>query len=123
MVERVEGFAREYEWKRAYLEIMECEEQLVESGILVVKFFLHISKDEQARRFKEREQITYKQHKITEEDWRNRAKWDEYEAAINEMVARTSTSHAPWTLVPGNDKRVARVEVVETLVQRLEKAL
>lgn len=123
LVERVEGFAREEEWKRAYLEINEFEEQLVESGILVVKFFLHISKDEQARRFKEREQITYKQHKITEEDWRNRSKWDEYEAAINEMVARTSTSHAPWTLVPGNDKRVARVEVLETLVQRLEKAL
>lgn len=123
LVERVEGFAREEEWKRAYLEINEFEEQLVESGVLVLKFFIHISKDEQAKRFKEREQITYKQHKITEEDWRNRGKWDDYELAINEMVSRTSTSHAPWTLVSGNDKRVGRLEVLETMVARLEKAL
>jgi len=123
LVERVEGFASEPEWHRAYSEINQFEEQLVESGIIVLKFWLHIDKDEQLRRFKAREQVPYKQHKITEEDWRNREKWDDYKLAVNEMVVRTSTEYAPWTLVPGNDKLFARIHVLSTICDTLEKAL
>jgi len=123
LVERVERFAREDEWLRAYQEINDFEEQLVEHGVVLLKYWLHISAEEQLRRFKEREQIEWKQHKITAEDWRNREKWDRYEAAVNDMVARTSTHHAPWSLIAGNDKRVARVEVVKTMCERLEAAL
>jgi polyphosphate kinase 2 (PPK2 family) len=99
LVERVEGFASAPEWHRAYAEINHFEEELIESGIILMKFWLHVSKDEQLRRFKEREQIAYKQHKITDEDWRNREKWDAYRLAVNEMVIRTSTEHAPWHVV------------------------
>ncbi len=123
LVERVEGFARDREWRRAYQEINDFEEQLVEHGVVLVKFWIHISADEQLRRFREREAVQWKQHKITAEDWRNRARRDDYEAAVNDMVARTSTSHAPWTLVAGDDKRVARVEVLRTVCQRLRAAL
>jgi polyphosphate kinase 2 (PPK2 family) len=123
LVERVEGFAREHEWMRSYLEINDFEEQLADHGIVLVKYWIHIAKDEQLRRFEDRKQTEYKQHKITDEDWRNREKWDAYEAAINDMVVRTSTRHAPWTLVAGNDKRFARVQILETLCDRLEKAL
>ena len=123
LVERVEGFAREDEWKRAFLEISDFEEQLAESGIVVSKFWIHIGKDEQLRRFKQRESIAIKRYKITDEDWRNRGQWDAYKAAINDMVAHTSTEFAPWTLVAGNDKKFARVQIVKTLCQHLEAAL
>jgi polyphosphate:AMP phosphotransferase len=123
LVERVEGFASEAEWHRAYAEINRFEEQLIEGGTIILKFWLHIDKDEQLRRFKEREKVPYKQHKITEEDWRNREKWDLYKMAVNEMVVRTSTEYAPWTLVPGNDKLYARVEVLKTICDTLERAL
>ncbi|OGT84529.1 MAG: polyphosphate:AMP phosphotransferase [Gammaproteobacteria bacterium RIFCSPLOWO2_02_FULL_61_13] len=123
LVERVEGFCRPEEWMRAYQEINDFEEHLHRHGTILTKFWVHLSSEEQLRRFKEREQIAWKQHKITEEDWRNREKWGPYVAAIDEMVARTSTSFAPWTLVPGNDKKVARVTIVKTLCNRIEKAL
>ncbi|MGD9603971.1 MAG: polyphosphate:AMP phosphotransferase [Gammaproteobacteria bacterium] len=123
LVERVERFARDDEWLRAYQEINDFEEQLVEHGVVLLKYWLHISAEEQLRRFQERERIEWKQHKITAEDWRNREKWDAYEAAVNDMVARTSTQHAPWSLIAGNDKRVARVDVVKTMCERLEAAL
>jgi polyphosphate kinase 2 (PPK2 family) len=90
---------------------------------MVTKFWVHISKDEQLRRFKERQKTEFKQYKITDEDWRNRKQWDAYEGAINEMVVRTSTRGAPWVIVAGNDKRFARIQVLETVCRRLEKAL
>jgi polyphosphate:AMP phosphotransferase len=123
LVERVEGFAREDEWKRAYQEINEFEDQLVEQGTMVTKFWVHISRDEQLRRFKERQKTEFKKFKITDEDWRNRKRWEAYEAAVNEMVARTSTRKAPWVVVAGNDKRAARIQVLEAVCRRLEKAL
>ncbi len=123
LVERVEKFATPHEWGRAFAEINSFEQQLADHGICVCKFWLHISPQEQLRRFKERQQIAYKKHKITAEDWRNREKWDVYEAAVDEMVSRTSTEDAPWTLVPANDKRVARLTVLRTLCDRLEDAL
>jgi len=123
LVERVEGFASEADWRRAYSEINEFEEQLAGAGIVVVKFWLHISAEEQLRRFKEREKTPWKQHKITDEDWRNRKQWDAYESAVNEMVSRTSTEYAPWTVVAANDKRAARVTVVRTVSDRLGAAL
>jgi polyphosphate:AMP phosphotransferase len=123
LVERIEGFASEAEWHRSYSEINQFEEQLVEGGAIIMKFWLHISEDEQLSRFKDREQVPYKQHKITDEDWRNREKWDDYNLAVNEMVVRTSTEYAPWTLVPGNDKLFARVQVLKTICDRLEQAL
>jgi polyphosphate:AMP phosphotransferase len=123
LVERVEGFASDDEWKRAYSEINEFEEQLVEGGIVVLKFWLHISQDEQLARFKARQETPYKEHKITDEDWRNREKWNEYKLAVNEMVVRTSTKYSPWTLIPGNDKPLARIEVLRTVRDRLSAAL
>jgi polyphosphate:AMP phosphotransferase len=123
LVERVEGFAREDEWRRAYLEINDFEEQLCDHGINLQKFWLHIDKDEQLTRFKAREKIEYKRHKITDEDWRNRERWDDYVDAVNEMVVRTSTDYAHWTLVPANDKRSARIQVLEKVCDSLELAL
>lgn len=123
LVERVENFAREDEWRRAFLELNEFEEQLAESGIVVSKFWLHISKEEQLRRFKQRAEIAFKQYKITDEDWRNRKRWDAYKDAINDMVAHTSTEFAPWTLVAGNDKKFARVQILKTFCKHLEAAL
>jgi polyphosphate:AMP phosphotransferase len=123
LVERVEGFAMPEEWMRAYLEINDFENQLVEKGIVVLKFWLHVSPEEQLRRFKEREQIEFKRHKITEEDWRNREKWNSYKLAINDMIARNSTDYAPWTIIPGNDKKYARVEILKTFCKALEKAV
>ena len=119
LVERVEGFASRAEWMRAYQEINDFEEQLVDFGIVLIKFWLHISNEEQLRRFREREEMPWKRHKITPEDYRNREKWAEYELAANDMIGRTSTEYAPWTLVEGNDKRFARVKVLETVVERL----
>jgi polyphosphate:AMP phosphotransferase len=123
LVERVEGFAGPDEWGRAYQEINDFERQLTDHGIVLAKFWLHVSPEEQLRRFEERGQIEHKKHKITEEDWRNREKWPKYEEAVDEMVARCSTAFAPWTLVPANSKYLARVTVVETLADRIEKAL
>lgn len=119
LVERVEGFCTEADWKRAYREINSFERQLHEFGTIVVKFWLHIGRDEQLRRFEERKRIGYKAWKLTEEDWRNRAKWGEYEAAVNEMLLKTSTKIAPWTVVEGNDKWWARVKALSTLVKTL----
>jgi polyphosphate kinase 2 (PPK2 family) len=123
LVERVEGFARPDEWRRSYLEINDFEEQLVDHGVVLMKFWLHISKEEQLRRFREREQVAWKQHKITPEDWRNRERWDDYRLAVDEMVARTSTEYAPWDLVAANDKRFARIEVLRAFCTCLERAL
>ncbi len=123
LVERVEGFASPPEWSRAYLEINDFEQQLVAHGIVVVKFWLHVDAEEQLRRFHERESVAWKQHKIGPEDWRNREKWDAYRAAVCDMIARTSTGQAPWTLVGANDKHAARVRVVESLCERLARAL
>jgi polyphosphate kinase 2 (PPK2 family) len=123
LVERVEGFAQHDEWMRAYAEINDFEEQLTEHNTVLLKYWLHIEKDEQLRRFKEREKISYKQYKITDEDYRNRERWDEYEHAVNDMVERTSTEYAPWTLIEGNDKRFARVKALKEYCERLEKAL
>jgi len=123
LVERVEGLASKDEWQRSYAEINDFEEQLTEHGILLVKYWLHITRDEQLERFKLREKTPYKRWKLTEEDWRNRKKWHDYEQAVNDMVQFTSTSAAPWTLVEGNDKRFARLKVVRTLNDRLAEAL
>lgn len=123
LVERVEGFAAPEEWLRSYQEINDFEEQLTSHGIILLKFWIHISNDEQLRRFKEREVTPWKKHKITGEDWRNRDKWEDYEMAVNEMVARTSTRQAPWTLVPGNDKKVARVTVAKTICDHVKRVV
>jgi len=123
LVERVEGFARDDEWERAYAEINHFERQLVDHGIVLVKFWVHIDADEQLRRFQDREQTPHKRWKLTDEDWRNRERWSEYALAVHDMVERTSTRIAPWTLVEGNDKRYARLKMLKTVVKRLEKAL
>ena len=123
LVERVEKFAEEADWMRAYAEINDFENQLARHGVLLCKFWLAVSKDEQLKRFKEREATEFKRFKITEEDWRNRDKWDDYEAAICDMIDRTSTEIAPWTLVEANDKRYARLKVLKTVARRLEEAL
>jgi polyphosphate kinase 2 (PPK2 family) len=123
LVERVEGFCSEDDWMRAYGEINDFEDQLVRNDTILVKFWLHISKDEQLVRFREREKTGFKRFKITEEDWRNRNKWDAYERAVCNMVDRTSTEIAPWTLVEANDKSFARVKVLKTLCERVGEAL
>lgn len=123
LVERVESLATEAQWRRAYKEINDFEEQLVDRGIVLLKFWLHISQDEQLHRFQERERVPWKQHKITDEDWRNREQAPAYRTAVTEMVERTSTEYAPWTLVPAESKRFARIEVVETVCKALRKAL
>lgn len=123
LVERVEGFAREDEWRRAYREINDFERQLVESKALVVKFWIHIGKEEQLRRFEERNRTPHKRWKLTDEDWRNRGKWEEYSTAVEEMLVKTSTLYAPWVVLEGNDKYFARVKAVEYVVTVLEDAL
>ena len=123
LVERVEGFCSENDWLRAYNEINDFEHELSAAGIIVVKFWLQTSRDEQLRRFEERAKVPFKQFKITEEDWRNREKWDAYQQAVCDMVERTSTGEAPWTLVESDDKRHARVKVLRTLCERLEAEL
>jgi polyphosphate kinase 2 (PPK2 family) len=123
LVERVEGFCGEYDWMRAYNEINDFEAQMAEHGVIVVKFWLTISQEEQLKRFKEREKTGFKRFKITEEDWRNREKWDQYEQAVCDMVDRTSTETAPWILVEANDKNFARLKVLRSLCERIEGSL
>jgi polyphosphate:AMP phosphotransferase len=123
LVERVEGFCRTEDWMRAYNEINHFEEQLVIAGAIVIKFWLQISKAEQLRRFNERKTTPFKRFKITPEDWRNRKKWSEYEVAVCDMVDRTSTEIAPWTLVEAENKYFARIKVLRTIVNRMERAL
>lgn len=123
LVERVEGYAAQPEWARAYHEINTFEEQLAEHGITLLKFWLNISPDEQLRRFEAREETPHKQHKITPDDWRNREHWDDYKAAVNEMVIRTSTEYAPWHIIPANDKRYARIEVMRIARDAVARAL
>jgi AMP-polyphosphate phosphotransferase len=123
LVERVEQFCKPEQWARSYQEINEFEQQLIASGTVVLKFWVQISFEEQLRRFEERQKVPWKHHKITDEDWRNRDRWADYALAVNDMVARTSTPNAPWTLVPGNDKRYARIQIIEALCDRLQGAL
>jgi polyphosphate kinase 2 (PPK2 family) len=119
----VEGFCSEEEWRRAYREINEFEAHQTSFGLVIRKFWLHISREEQLRRFRDREQDPFRSHKIGPEDWRNRARWDAYVDAVEEMLAQTSTPHAPWTVIEANDKLHARVKVVETLADAVKKAL
>ncbi len=119
LVERVEGFASTAEWQRAYREIAEFEKQLIDDRAILVKIYLHIDKDEQLRRFKAREADPYKHWKISDEDWRNRKKWDEHVAAAEEMFAKNSPDSAPWTVLPGNFKWYARVQAVKTVYQQV----
>ncbi len=123
LVKRVEKFCSEVDWMRAYGEINEFEQQLMAHNVVLVKFWLAISKEEQHKRFKEREQVSFKRFKITDEDWRNRKKWNDYEAAVADMVDRTSTTAAPWTLVEANNKYFARIKVLKTLVAAIEAGL
>ncbi len=121
LVERIEGFATEIEWQRAYTEINEFERLLMDDGVRIIKFFLHISPEEQLKRFELRLTNPVKQWKLTEEDIRNRLKWKEYEVAINEMFAQTSTQMAPWAMMPANHKWTMRVEILKKLVQELKR--
>ena len=123
LVERIEGFCTREDWQRAYAEINAFEEQVTEFGTILRKFWLAVSPEEQLRRFKERETTPYKQYKLTEEDWRNREKWDAYVAAACDMVERTSTHDAPWVLVEANDKNYARIKVLKTVAGALEDAV
>ncbi len=123
MVERIEGFCEEEEWKRAYREINQFERQLVDFGTILFKFWIHISKDEQLRRFEARANDRLKSWKLTGEDWRNREKWERYSEAVDEMLLKTSTVTAPWTVVEGNSKNFARIKILRTLVDKLSKEL
>ncbi len=123
MVERIEGFCSKQEWQRAYKEINEMEKDLADAGAIVLKFWMQIDKGEQARRFRARQENPEKQWKITDEDWRNREKWDQYEDAVNEMLIRTSTPYAPWIVVEGNCKYYARIKVLESVVEAIEEKL
>jgi polyphosphate kinase 2 (PPK2 family) len=123
LVERVEGFCNEDEWRRAFREINEFEAHQASYGVVICKFWLHITKEEQLRRFKSRETDPYRSYKLTEEDWRNRAKWPEYNQAVEDMIEHTSTPYAPWTAVEANNKEYARVKVVRTIVDAIEKQI
>jgi AMP-polyphosphate phosphotransferase len=123
LVERVEGFCTEAEWRRAYHEIIEFERSLVGSGAVLVKFWLHVSKAEQLARFKERQKDAARRYKITDEDWRNREKWDQYYGAVSDMITQTSTASAPWTIVEAQDKLWARVKCLQTVVEAIERRL
>jgi polyphosphate:AMP phosphotransferase len=123
LVERLEGFCREDEWRRAFGELKDFEAQLAAHGIIVLKFWLHLSKEEQLRRFRHREETDYKRHKINAEDWRNRRKWREYEIAVGDMLALTQHADAPWHLVPADNKRFARLEILKISCQQIAAAL
>ena len=123
LVERVEGFAEREQWMRAYDEINNFERSLADEGMIIVKFWLHLSSDEQLRRFEAREKNPLKAWKLTDEDWRNREKHAEYAQAVEDMIARTDQPHAPWDLIEGESKRFARVKVVETVIARIEDGM
>lgn len=123
LVERVEGFAAQPEWSRAFDEINDFERLLTDDSMRIVKFFLHITPDEQLKRFEARLRDPMKRWKLSYEDFRNRRKWDEYEDATNEMLERTSTRRAPWHVIPANDKKWARIEVLETITDELSKGV
>lgn len=123
LVERLEGFCREDEWRRAFAELNDFETQLTAHGIIVLKFWLHLSRDEQLRRFRHREETDYKRHKINSEDWRNRRKWRAYEVAVGDMLALTHHAGAPWHLVPADNKRHARLEILKTSCKQIAAAL
>jgi AMP-polyphosphate phosphotransferase len=123
LVERVEGFCHDDEWRRAYREITEFESHQFSYGMVICKFWLHITKEEQLRRFKSRELDPFRSYKLTDEDWRNRAKWPQYQEAVEDMLLHTSTPFAPWTVVEANSKHYARVKVLKTLVDAIERRL
>jgi polyphosphate kinase 2 (PPK2 family) len=123
LVERVEKFASEFDWMRAYSEINEFEEQLTESGAIVAKFWMAITPGEQLKRFRARQKVSYKRFKITPEDWRNRKKWPQYERAVNDMIERTSTDPAPWNVIASDDKLCARIRALESLCERIEAVM
>lgn len=123
MVERLEGFCRENDWQRAYNEINEFEKELADWGAVIIKFWVQIDKDTQLARFNERQNTPSKQWKITEEDWRNREKWDLYEGAVNEMLQKTNTTYAPWHILESNDKRYVRLKALRIVIESIEKAL
>ena len=123
MVERLEGFCSENDWKRAYNEINEFEKELHDWGAVIIKFWVQIDKDTQLERFTERQNNPEKQWKITDEDWRNREKWDQYEEAVNEMLKKTSTTFAPWHILESVDKKYARIKALKIIIKELEKAL
>lgn len=123
MVERIEGFCSGTDWKRAYREINQFERQMVDFGTILFKYWIHISNDEQLRRFQGRASDKLRMWKLTDEDWRNREKWPKYEEAVNEMLLKTSTLDSPWTVVEGNDKYFARIKVLRTLVDKLAREL
>ncbi len=122
MVERLEGFCTEDDWKRAFNEINEFERQLTDWGAVVLKFWIHIDQDTQLERFNDRQNTPEKQWKLTEEDWRNREKWPQYEEAIDEMLQKTSTENAPWFIIESNDKKYARIKTLKIVIDALEKA-
>ena len=123
LVERVEGFCSEKDWKRAYREINEMEENFHHFGTAIVKFWIHIDQDEQLYRFRAREENPKKQWKLHEEDWRNREKWKPYEEAVEEMFLRTHTKYAPWTIIEGNCKRYARIKALDVTIAAIEKKI
>lgn len=123
LVERIEGFSTEEQWHRAYDEINNMEAQWTDDGAVVLKFWIHISSDEQLRRFKEREKVPHKNWKITDEDWRNREKWDLYTEAVEDMVTMTSKKNSKWYIIPGNSKPYARLKVMEIIIRELKKAI
>ena len=123
LVERVEGFAEHDAWQRAFTEIREFESMLVAEGMILIKFWVHISDEEQLRRFEARKENSLKSWKLTDEDWRNREKRDAYEAAVEDMLERTEHPLGPWDLIEGENKRYARVKVVETTNQRIEEGM
>jgi len=123
LVERVEGFCTETEWKQAYHEINEMEENFRHFGTALVKFWVHISQEEQLRRFQAREHNPRKQWKLNQEDWRNREKWKPYEEAVNEMFIRTHAPQAPWTIIEGNCKRYARIKALDAVIKAIEQKI
>lgn len=123
MVERLEGFCSENDWKRAYNEMNEFEKELHDWGAVIIKFWVQIDKDTQLERFTLRQNTPEKQWKITDEDWRNRDKWDQYERAVNEMIQKTSTTYAPWHILESTDKKYARIKALKIVIEELEKVL
>ena len=123
LVERIEQFAGDDEWRRAFAEINDFEDRLIQHGIILRKFWMHISKEEQLKRFKDREETPHKRWKLVEEDWRNRERWDEYALAAHKMIQRTSVKESQWILVENENKRYGRIKVLNSVCDALEDAL